>query len=113
MLDGLAGRGLVARDLKSGADLKSGDGALDLTPAGEAFVQAFGIPLDGLRNGRRPLCKPCLDWSARRNHLAGALGAAFLDRFYALGWAKRQSDSRVVTFTPKGAAEFGKLFGTT
>jgi len=103
MLDGLAGRGLVA----------GADDTLDLTPAGEAFVQAFGITLDGLRGGRRPLCKPCLDWSARRNHLAGAVGAAFLDRFYALGWARREPESRVVAFTDKGAAEFGKLFGAT
>jgi hypothetical protein len=66
-----------------------------------------------LKNGRRPLCKACLDWSARRNHLAGALGAAFLDRFYALGWAKREAESRVVAFSKKGAAEFGKLFGAT
>lgn len=103
MLDSLTGRGIVAGD----------NDALDLTPAGEAFVQAFGIALDGLRGGRRPLCKACLDWSARRNHLAGALGAAFLDRFYALGWAKREAESRVVAFSKKGAAEFGKLFGAT
>jgi DNA-binding transcriptional ArsR family regulator len=103
MLDSLTGRGIV----------RDRDDALDLTPAGEAFVQAFGIALDGLRNGRRPLCKACLDWSARRNHLAGALGAAFLDRFYALGWAKREAESRVVSFSKKGAAEFGKLFGAT
>jgi len=100
MLDSLTGRGIVAGD----------NDALDLTPAGEAFVQAFGIALDGLRGGRRPLCKACLDWSARRNHLAGALGAAFLDRFYALGWAKREAESRVVSFSRTGETEFGKLF---
>lgn len=103
MLDSLTGRGIVA----------DRDDALNLTPAGEAFVQAFGIALDGLRGGRRPLCKACLDWSARRNHLAGALGAAFLDRFYALDWAKREAESRVVSFSKKGEAEFGKLFGAT
>jgi DNA-binding transcriptional ArsR family regulator len=100
MLDSLTERGLVAEQ----------ENALDLTPAGEAFVQAFGIALDGIRGGRRPLCKPCLDWSARRSHLAGALGAAFLERFYALGWAAREDESRVVSFTDKGAAEFGRLF---
>ncbi len=109
MLDSLTGRGIVKdRDLVSGERE-----ALDLTPAGEAFVQAFSIALESLRNGRRPLCKACLDWSARRNHLAGALGAAFLDRFYALGWAKREAESRVVVFSKKGEAEFGKLFGAT
>jgi DNA-binding transcriptional ArsR family regulator len=100
MLDSLTGRGIVTEE----------ENGLDLTPAGEAFVQAFGIALEGLRGGRRPLCKACLDWSARRNHLAGALGAAFLDRFYALGWAAREADSRVVSFTKTGEPEFGKLF---
>jgi len=108
MFDGLSGRGIIAGDPVSG-----GGEALDLTPAGEAFVQAFGIVLDGLRGARRPLCKPCLDWSARRNHLAGALGAALLERFYALGWAKREAESRVVSFTKTGEAEFGKLFAAT
>jgi DNA-binding transcriptional ArsR family regulator len=101
MLDSLSGRGIVAA---------KDEDKLALTPAGEAFVAAFGIELDGLRKGRRPLCKACLDWSARRNHLAGALGAAFLDRFYALGWAAREAESRVVAFTRDGEAGFGKLF---
>ncbi|MDH3233725.1 MAG: winged helix-turn-helix domain-containing protein [Alphaproteobacteria bacterium] len=100
MLDSLIDRGIVVGT----------DDALDLTPAGETFVHAFGIALDGLRGGRRPLCKACLDWSSRRNHLAGALGAAFLARFYALGWAARAAESRVVAFTKAGEAEFGKLF---
>jgi len=101
MLDSLTGRGIVAAT-------KNDD--LSLTPAGEAFVTAFGIELAGLRKGRRPLCKACLDWSARRNHLAGALGCAFLDRFYGLGWAARESESRVVAFTKDGSSQFERLF---
>ena len=57
-------------------------------------------------------CKDCLDWSVRRSHLAGALGAAILDRLYELKWAKRRTGSRVVAFTPKGETQFKELFGT-
>ncbi len=79
---------------------------LELTDAGRAFVTGLGIDLEPLAKSRRPLCKACLDWSARRTHLAGALGTAFLDRFFALGWAERQSASRVVAFSDNGAARF-------
>jgi len=81
-----------------------------LTEAGHAFFSDFGIDLAGLQNNRRPLCKSCLDWSARRSHLAGALGTALLERFYALRWAERQSGTRVVTFSKSGEAKFLKTF---
>jgi hypothetical protein len=55
-----------------------------------------------LRGLKRPLCRACLDWSVRRNHLAGALGAAVLDQIYERGWARRRRQSRVVEFTPAG-----------
>src|SRR6185436_1736063 len=48
---------------------------------------------------RRPLCRACLDWSMRRHHLAGALGAAILGRCYDAGWARRVKGSRVVSFS--------------
>ncbi|MEX2615790.1 MAG: winged helix-turn-helix domain-containing protein [Alphaproteobacteria bacterium] len=87
----------------------AGDG-LDLSAAGDAFAREFGIDIASLGKGRRPLCKSCLDWSARRTHLAGSLGTAFLNRFYELGWAERQADSRVVTFTANGERRFTELF---
>jgi hypothetical protein len=59
---------------------------------------------------KRPLCKTCLDWSARRYHLGGALGAALLSRFYELNWARRESQSRIVTFSSKGEMQFNQLF---
>jgi hypothetical protein len=55
-----------------------------------------------MRSRRRPLCLACLDWSVRRPHLAGALGAALLDRFFALRWAARQKGTRVVMFSAIG-----------
>lgn len=86
-------------------------GNVALTSRGERFIADFGIDLSKLNGSRRPLCKACLDWSVRRSHLAGSLGAAILSRFYGLKWARREKDSRVVTFTPKGATRFAALFG--
>jgi len=75
---------------------------VSLTDRGEEFCRAMGIDLAALERGRRPLCLACLDWSARRPHLAGALGAAILDRFFELGWARRGKGTRVVSFSALG-----------
>src|SRR5450631_461414 len=63
-----------------------------------------------LARERRTLCRACLDWSVRRNHLAGAVGAAVLNRCLDLGWARRAKDSRVVTFTAGGEKAFRDRF---
>lgn len=83
---------------------------LTLTPKGQTFVEEFNIDLGSLRKQRRPLCKSCLDWSARRTHLAGALGSALLERFYELGWATREESSRIIEFSTKGEKEFRQAF---
>jgi DNA-binding transcriptional ArsR family regulator len=85
--------------------LRRVDGLLQLTPAGRAFFDGLGVATDG-GTSRRPLCRTCLDWSVRRHHLAGALGAALLERVQALGWARRAKPSRVLAFTPRGEAAF-------
>lgn len=100
MLASLAGQGRLS--------LHGDD--IGLTPAGRLFFDGFGIDLDALEARKRPVCRACLDWSVRQSHLAGALGAALLDRFYDLGWAKRMKDSRVIAFTPPGEAAFHKQF---
>jgi DNA-binding transcriptional ArsR family regulator len=74
------------------------------TPAGEAWFRRLGVDVVSLRTKRRPLCRPCLDWSERRFHLAGSLGAALLERLLALRWARRETGSRAVSFSPRGAA---------
>lgn len=86
------------------------DEGLAPTAAGEAFFEALGIDLSPLRAGRRPLARDCLDWSVRRSHLAGALGAALLQRLYGLGWARRVEGTRTVAFTPDGERKFGEVF---
>ena len=81
-----------------------------LTKKGEAFVADFGIDLAALRESRRPLCRSCLDWSQRRSHLAGGLGAALFERITDLKWAARERGSRTVAFTKSGEAHFLRLF---
>jgi DNA-binding transcriptional ArsR family regulator len=103
MLEHLVARGLV---------LEEGE-TLALTPTGRTFMEALGLDLSSLAQSRRPLCKGCLDWSVRRTHLAGALGGALLERFYALGWASREPGSRLVTFSPRGLDAFREIFGVT
>ena len=90
--------------------LRTRDEALELTPAGRRFCDDFGIDVDALAGHRRPLCRACLDWSVRRNHLAGAVGAAVLDRCLALGWARRAKDSRVVAFSAAGERALRERF---
>lgn len=83
---------------------------ISLTGPGEGFVQDFGIDLTAASKTRRPLCKSCLDWSNRRTHLAGSLGTVMLHRIYGLGWASRQTGSRVISFSGQGEKQFQKTF---
>lgn len=84
---------------------------LQLSKAGRRFCDQFGIDLASLEQSRRPLCRDCLDWSVRKSHLAGSLGAALLTRIQALGWARREKAGRVIAFTPPGERAFLKMFG--
>src|ERR1700749_4979727 len=87
---------------------------IELTSGGERFLsESLQISAEALAHPRRPLCKSCLDWSERRHHLAGTLGAAILNRFTELKWAARDPTpgSRVVNFTRTGEKRFSALFG--
>jgi hypothetical protein len=86
------------------------DEGLTLSRPGERFCTDLGIELDTSAAKTRPMCRVCLDWSARRHHLAGIVGARLLERIYELGWAKRRRGTRVVDFTPRGEQEFRQLF---
>lgn len=96
LFDSLKSRGLISEH--------NGDPLL--SEHGQAFVQEFGIDLTALTSQKRPICRSCLDWSARRTHLAGSLGSALLQRFEALGWARRHRGTRIVAFTPEGERQF-------
>jgi DNA-binding transcriptional ArsR family regulator len=109
--DHLAGDlGVLALDaLEKRRHVKRVGDALELTKGGRAFFAALGIDADKPA-GRRLLCRPCLDWSVRRNHLAGVLGSALLDQCYERGWAKRLRGSRIVQFTAAGERAFRERF---
>jgi hypothetical protein len=92
MLDRLLERRLLVR---RGEDLR-------LTQDGRRFFAGKGIDIDGLDHGRRPLCRCCLDWSERRYHLSGMLGAAIFDNILASRWAVREPKTRVVRFSETG-----------
>ncbi len=85
--------------------------AMDVTERGKAWFTDFGIDIATLRKRRRRFAYPCLDWSERRDHLGGALGAAMAERMLELGWIDRQKHSRVVSISELGhqalASEFG------
>jgi DNA-binding transcriptional ArsR family regulator len=85
--------------------------AFAVTKAGEAEFRELGIDLTALARNRRKFAYPCLDWSERRDHLGGALGAALAERLLAMEWIDRSRDSRVVTVTPAGQRGLAKRFG--
>lgn len=82
------------------------DGGVVLTALGRVQFVAEGIDIPGLEARKRPLCRACLDWSERRRHLAGSLGAALTALIMARGWAKREQNGRAVQFTLAGGVAF-------
>jgi DNA-binding transcriptional ArsR family regulator len=80
----------------------------EVTSSGGRFLSAFGADLK--QRTRRIFCQPCLDWSERRYHLKGLVGARLLDRLMEFGWLKRVSGSRALQLTPSGKAGFSETF---
>jgi DNA-binding transcriptional ArsR family regulator len=104
--DHLAGRlgvGLFDRLVERRVMLDTPDG-LRITEAGEAWFGELGVDLTELRRARRPLVRPCLDWTERRPHLAGSLGAALREVAFDRAWVRRVPLTRAVTVTRAGAA---------
>lgn len=96
LLESLERRGFIARTPTG----------LSLSRTGTQFVCDFGIEPEAAETG----CVACLDWSERKDHLAGRLGAQLLSRILALKWARRDEKSRAVLFTAPGLREFNRLF---
>jgi DNA-binding transcriptional ArsR family regulator len=101
--DSLAEREHILLDDESGV----------VTSQGRAFLSGLGVMIDKPRDSRRAFCRLCLDWSERRWHLGGFVGAALADRSFALGWTERQRDSRAVAITPAGERAFKEQFGVS
>ncbi|HZH10472.1 MAG TPA: metalloregulator ArsR/SmtB family transcription factor [Microvirga sp.] len=110
--DHLAGRlGIALADaLTSEGYLVLSDSAGALTANGQRFLCTFGIDLEEGKN-KRAVCKTCLDWSERRPHLAGRLGAALCTRLFELGWVERIKDSRALAITTSGHDGLKSTFG--
>ena len=111
--DHLAGRLAVAiadRLVERGHVVLSTDGG-EVTDSGKAFLAEFGA--DPARGGsaRRVFCRPCFDWSERRPHIAGRVGAGIAVRCFELGWIARMRDTRAVAITETGRAGFARQFG--
>jgi DNA-binding transcriptional ArsR family regulator len=87
------------------------DGAAEITPAGTRFLDEFGIDLSSLNSTGREFCRLCLDWTERRPHIAGALGAALTKRCFDLGWIEQIKHSGAVIVTPPGQRKFLETFG--
>ena len=88
-----------------------GEEAGEVTPAGISFLSKLGVDLAGARAKRRIFCRPCLDWTERRPHIAGAVGAALTKRCFDLGWIERMKHSRAVIVTEAGTRGFLEIFG--
>lgn len=85
--------------------------AVEVTARGETWFADFGIEVASLRKRRRRFAFHCLDWSERRDHLGGALGAALAERMLELGWISRHKHSRVVTINELGHQALAREFG--
>ncbi|MDF2810379.1 MAG: helix-turn-helix transcriptional regulator [Microvirga sp.] len=102
--DALQARGAVVID---------GDGAV-LTEAGRAWMCDKGILKPDLgKQSSRPFCRPCLDWSERRPHIAGVLGAAICTHALEQSWVRRRVANRALEITPKGQIALKATFGIT
>jgi DNA-binding transcriptional ArsR family regulator len=83
----------------------------EVTGSGVAFLQELGIDLVAARQRRRVFCRPCLDWTERRLHLGGSIGAVLAQRCFDLKWLERMRGSRALVVTPRGHRGLKDVFG--
>jgi DNA-binding transcriptional ArsR family regulator len=110
--DHLAGRaGVAITDalVAMGHIVLSDEGG-ELTSSGERFLCTFGADLSPRTASRRVFCQPCLDWTERRYHLRGRVGAAILHRLLELGWFERVPGDRALRLTPPGRDGLARVF---
>ncbi len=99
--DRLIAKGAVELDSESGL----------LTAKGTAYLDGYGIEISGSRKSSRPVCRPCLDWSERRPHIAGKLGAAICSHYFDKGYVRRRNGTRALEITPPGQRTLRDMFG--
>jgi DNA-binding transcriptional ArsR family regulator len=98
LFDSLLREGILTRDLGT-------------TKRGSRRLRELGVGVERAAEGRRAFARRCLDWSERRDHLAGALGAAIATRFFELGWIERSPSSRAVRVTEAGRTGLARDLG--
>jgi hypothetical protein len=111
--DHLAGQlGVAIADalVSKGHIVLTDDGG-EVTDSGAHFLSVFGAELTSQSRCRRIFCRPCLDWSERRYHVAGLVGAEIWRRCLELGWLRRDRDARTVRVTSAGQAGLRDVFG--
>jgi DNA-binding transcriptional ArsR family regulator len=106
---GRLGVGLADALARRGHVLLADDSG-EVTEAGVEFLSCFGLDLEEARRRRRVYCRPCLDWTERRPHLGGAIGAALAARCFALHWVERGRDSRALAITAAGRRGLAEVF---
>ena len=82
-----------------------------LMQPGNAILASLGIDLEGMEGSRRPLFRCCTDWTERRPHVAGAVGAALLRHYKQQRWLVTVDDSRKLLVTALGRTMFARVFG--
>ena len=108
-LAGTLGVELTAAMLGKGILVTTGDG-YDVTPKGVRQLRELGLEVARLKGLRRGFALRCLDWSERRHHVAGALGAAIAEALFERGWVKRTAASRAVVVTEAGRRGLAEFF---
>lgn len=93
--------------------LPAAAGSYELSASGEAALEQLGLDVAAARSKRRRFACSCLDWSERRAHLGGALGAALLELMLRRAWLERELDSRALSVTRAGRTQLEKLFAVT
>lgn len=112
--DHLAGRlGVaIATAMVERGHVVLGEDGGEVTEAGALFLRdGLGVEMAQIRRGKRAFCRPCLDWSERKPHLAGAVGAAIAERCFASGWIARERYGRVVAVSAPGHEALRATFG--
>jgi DNA-binding transcriptional ArsR family regulator len=102
---------LMDRFEGGGLLIPSGERDYEITRLGEMFFSKWAIDVETLRLSRRHFARRCLDWTERRDHLAGSLGAAICEKFLAAGWIRRDRRSRAVHVSLEGRRELSCALG--
>src|SRR5262249_28620598 len=85
------------------------DGGGEITPSGQRCLAGLGVVLASARRTKRHYCRSCIDWTERRHHISGAVGAALAHAFVAQRWVTRVPDSRALSVTPLGRTTLAAL----